>query len=298
MPIKPTLPFVETMLTYGCNLSCQGCTNYSDYNVGGLVSWEQGRVWIKSWVERVDITDFGLIGGEPLMNPQVVDWIRGCRELMPNSQIRFTTNAILLKKHPEVIQALMDIGNCVIKLSLHQPQEFYTQETLRWLFNIVNWYPLEEYGIKRWGTANKVRLQINFPQQFVKTFQGEYTNMLPHHSNPDDSYKICVQQTCPLLYNGVLYKCSSIALLNKVLTDWNHVGNSAWQPYLDYQGIDPNCTHHQLNAFLEDFGKPESICSMCPTKNDQDSILPHHSTTITKIAWIHNNVSPATTRNK
>lgn len=297
MPVKPILPFVETMLTYGCNLSCQGCTNYSDYNVGGLVLWEQGREWIEAWLKRVDIADFGLIGGEPLMNPQVVDWIRGCRKLMPQSQIRFTSNAILLKKHPEVVEALMDIGNCVIKFSLHQPQEFYTQETLAWIFQLADWTPVEEYGIKRWRTTNNVRLQISFPQKFVKTFQGEYHNMMPHHNNPADAYAICVQKTCPLLYNNRLYKCSSIALLDKVLSDWGQTSNKAWQPYLNYQGIAPDCSNSELSTFLDHFGKVESICSMCPTEKNHSSLLSHANTTITKIEWIQNNVARSTERN-
>lgn len=289
MSVKPVLPFIETMLTYGCNLSCRGCTNYSDYNVGGLVSWEQGRSWIKDWLTRVDIKDFGLIGGEPLMNPQVIDWIQGCRQLMPETQIRFTTNAVLLKKRPEVIQSLMDIGNCVIKLSLHQPQEFYTQETLAWLFGVADWSPVTEHGINRWRTANNVRLQINFPQRFVKTFQGEYENMMPYQSNPNESYDICVQQTCPLLYNNRLYKCSSIALLDTVLTNWNQPKQGAWAPYLKYQGIGIDCSENDLQNFLSNFGKPESICTMCPTASDQSSMIPHTDTTITKIDWIQKN---------
>jgi hypothetical protein len=291
MPIKPTLPFVETMLTYGCNLSCQGCTNYSDYNVGGLVTWDQGREWLKTWLNRVDIPDFGLIGGEPLLNTGVIDWIKGCRQLMPDSQIRFTTNAILLKKHPNVVRALLDVGNCVIKLSLHQPKEFYTQEVLSWIFKITDWTAIEEYGIKRWQSANNVRLQINFPQEFIKTFRGNYNNMSPHHSLPADAYNICVQRTCPLLYNNRLYKCSSIALLNKVLTDWNQIDNEEWLPYLNYQGLGPDCSDSDLSMFLNQFGKPESICSMCPTEKDHDSRLSHTNTTITKISWIQNNAS-------
>ena len=112
--MKKVLPFLETMITYSCNLSCTGCTNYSDYTMKGYVSWEQGKTWLSNWLDRVDIPDFGIIGGEPLLCPDVNKWIVGCRELMPDTQIRFTTNASLLTKKLSVFENLLDIGNSVI----------------------------------------------------------------------------------------------------------------------------------------------------------------------------------------
>jgi sulfatase maturation enzyme AslB (radical SAM superfamily) len=288
---KPVLPFVETMITYGCNLSCLGCTNYSDYDTRGWVPWAQGREWLTSWVDRVDIPDFGIMGGEPLMNPQVNEWIRGTRDLLPTSQIRFTTNGVLLHKKPEVLNTLLDIGNCVIKLSVHQPNEFYTQQAVKTLFGLTTWEPIEEYGIKRWLGPNQVRLQINFPQQFVKSYRGNFSEMLPHSSDPAESFAKCVQQTCPLLYNGRIYKCSSIALLDQVLTDWNRKDEISWQPYLNYQGIGTECSADELENFIGSFGMPESICAMCPSVKDVDSIVDHPATTVSKLQWIKQHVT-------
>ena len=41
--MKPTLPFLETMITQVCNLSCEGCTNYSDLEHKGYVKWKDGK---------------------------------------------------------------------------------------------------------------------------------------------------------------------------------------------------------------------------------------------------------------
>lgn len=287
--IKPVLPFCETMITYSCNLSCQGCTNYSDYNMKGWVPWIQGREWIEAWLDRVDIPDFGIIGGEPLMNPQVKQWIRGCREIMPASQIRFTTNAVLLSRRSSVLDDLFDIGNCVIKLTLHQPSEFYTQQAINSIMTRTKWREIEEFGIKRWITDNGVRLQINFPETFVKTYRGDYTDMLPHHSDPNESFKICCQQRCPLLYENRIFKCSSIALLARVLADWKHDQRPEWQQYLGYRGIDPDCDDRELERFIAYFGKPESICQMCPTESDVSSMLPHTKNVISKKTWLQKN---------
>ena len=69
--MKLVLPFLETMLTQACNLSCTGCTNYSDLRYSGYVKWADGKRDLEQWLDRIDIPDFGLMGGEPLMNPEV-----------------------------------------------------------------------------------------------------------------------------------------------------------------------------------------------------------------------------------
>jgi organic radical activating enzyme len=281
--MKPVLPFVETMVTYACNLSCEGCTNYSDYNVTGSVPWHTAKGWISNWLQRVDIPDFGLIGGEPMLNKEVSEWLIGCRELMPDSQLRFTTNGSLLIKKSNILDTIFDVGNCVFKITVHQPNEFYVQEALNKVFSYTDWEPVTEFGIQRWRAKNNVRFQINFPKTFYKTFRGEYSNMMPHDNEPADAFSVCCQQTCPLLYNGRIYKCSSIALLAKTLTDWSQE-QDVWKSYLDYKGIGIDSTDAELSAFIDGFGKPESICRMCPSANDNQ--LDHVNTVMTKANWI------------
>lgn len=285
--MKYTLPFVETMVTYACNLSCEGCTNYSDYNVTGHVQWADAQEWLSAWLKRVDIPDFGLIGGEPLLNKEINQWLIGCRELMPDSQLRFTTNGTALTQRKDVLDTIFDIGNCVFKITVHQPNEFYVQEALNFVFNYADWEPVTEYGINRWKSRNNVRFQINFPKTFYKTFKGNYKDMLPHDSNPASAFAVCCQKTCPLLFNGRIYKCSSIALLSKTLADWKQ-SDAAWGPYLDYKGIRVDSTDDEIIKFISGFGAPENICRMCPSASD--SKVDHINTVMPKTSWIKLNV--------
>lgn len=283
--MKYTLPFLETMATHACNLSCHGCTNYSNYNVNGNVSWLELKDWLAKWLERVDIPDFGIIGGEPLLNKEVDQWLVGCRELLPDSQLRFTTNGVALLQRARILDTVFDVGNCVFKLSVHQPNQFYIQEVLNLLFNYADWEPVVEHGIKRWRAHNNVRLQINFPAHFYKTFQGDFPNMLPHDSEPSKAFEVCCQKTCPLLHKGKIYKCSSIALLNKTLSDWKRQ-DSRWDPYTSYQPLTFDSTDQEIQSFIKLFGKPESICRMCPSATDTDSKIDHVSSVITKTQWV------------
>lgn len=250
MPKKIILPFVETMITYACNLSCTGCTNYSDYNMKGSVSWKQGKQWIEQWLTRLDIADFGIMGGEPTLNPECEKWIYGIRQLLPNSQIRFTTNGVNFAKRPDVLDWCIDVGNCVFKFTLHEDKP-YGKDAIDYVFKKYEWKPITEYGINRWIGPNNTRFQINSPIKFYKTYRGHFGNMYPHNNNPKQAFDMCIQQTCPLLYNSKIYKCSSIALLNKVLNDFKQPINEYWKPYTDYEGISPDCSTRDIQMFIK-----------------------------------------------
>ncbi len=270
---KPVLPFVETMVTQVCNLSCHGCTNYSDLSHRGYVSWDQGRIHIESWLRRVTINDFGIMGGEPLINPDIEKWIEGVRLLMPAAQIRFTTNGLLLKKKPHIVKLLHDAGNVVFKITRHLTDDDLNAEITK-IFNSYNWTPVNEYGLNRWKTTNNFRFYAPKPETFLKSYINDYHDMKPHHSNPVEAFEICCQKTCPLLYQGRIYKCSSNGLLVDILERFNNPNYNEWKPYID-QGIFPDCSELELQQFLNNFGKPVKICGMCPTKNHIDSKILH-----------------------
>jgi organic radical activating enzyme len=275
--MKPTIPFLETMITQVCNLSCEGCTNYSDLNHKGYVKWEDGKQDIAKWLNVVDIPDFGIMGGEPLINPEVYDWLYGIRELMPSSQLRFTTNGLLLHKHPDIMKTMLDIGNIVFKITAHT-NDSRTKLGIKNIFNQYKWEVVTEFGITRWKTDNNVRFQVNYPTTFTKSFQNAYEDMMPFHSVPIKAYDICCQQTCPLLYNGKIYKCSTAGLLKDTLARFNNPNIDEWEDYID-NGVSPT---DDIVPFLNNFGKPSALCGQCPTKEDTAYILDHLSTVTAK----------------
>lgn len=275
--MKPVLPFLETMITQVCNLSCAGCTNYSDLDHKGYVRWDDGKQQLESWLERLDIPDFGIMGGEPLINPQWRRWLYGVRELLPTSQIRFTTNGLLLRKYPDIIDEMTEVGNVVFKITAHtaDADDFIEQALSTHQFKQVN-----EYGIQRWRGANNIRFQVNRPERFVKTFQGTYATMTPHHSVPELAFDNCCQQTCPLLYNGRIYKCSTAGLLRDTLNRFNR-SLEEWQDYL-HDGIGTDSSDLAVEQFIANFGRPATICGQCPTAEDTASVIIHADTVLYK----------------
>ncbi len=271
--MKPVLPFVETMVTQACNLACHGCSNYSDLVHQGYVPWQQGRRSLVRWLDRIDIPDFGILGGEPLMHPHVEDWIIGLRELMPTAQIRFTTNGLLLAKKMHLLRVMEQVGNIVFKIAVHV-RDPELEKTIQTILDMYEWQEIEEYGVKRLTTGNQFRFHVRRPDVFWKTYVGNYENMAPHDSDPLQAFQICCQQTCPLLYQDRIYKCSTNGLLREVLTRAGNPNYESWAPYLN-DGIAADCSDQDLNLFLANFGKPHQVCGMCPSRANTDSKLIH-----------------------
>lgn len=276
---KLTLPFLETMITQACNLSCVGCTNYSDLNFSGYVPWNNGKKDLESWLEILDIPDFGIMGGEPLINPEVKLWLSGVRALMPDTQIRFTTNGTLLHKHLDIIDLAHSLGNIVFKITVHQHTKII-EDTIKYIFKKFKWEPVNEYGIDRYRTSNNLRFQINRPEKFILTYKNSYTNMKPYNNNPVESFDICVQKTCPLLYQGSIYKCSTQGLLKDLLYKLD-IKDAIWDKFL-VPGISIRSDKSAINEFIDNFNKPHNICAMCPTKKDTNASILHYKNVTNK----------------
>lgn len=266
---KLFLPFLETMITQVCNLSCAGCTNYSDIKHSGYVSWEQGREWLEPWLSRIDIPDFGIIGGEPLINPECKDWLIGLRKLMPNSQIRFTTNGLLLERNWDIMDLMHELGNVSFKITVHVNNNELEQIIQR-IHRRYHWRPVQEFGIDRMITDNNFRFHVKRPPSFVKTYRNEYFNMLPWNSDPATAFANCCQQTCPLLYQGKIYKCSTSGLLEDTLDLVAPGLKSQWSHYI-VPGLTADCSESELTEFIDNFGRPHRQCGQCPT-SDQPMI--------------------------
>lgn len=260
---KFVLPFLETMITQVCNLSCQGCTNYSDLTHSGYVTWAQGQESLLAWLDRIDILDFGIMGGEPMINPEFREWLIGVRKLLPDAQIRFTTNGLLLHRHPDVIDLMHDLGNVSFKITVHYTTAELEQQ-IQHVFEKYQWQPVREHGIDRWKTSNNFRFHVKRPNTFVMTHRNNYENMAPWHNEPAQAFEACIQQTCPLLYNGAIYKCSTAGLLLDTLARFNFPNFEQWKPYIP-RALVPTDSDQLLAEFVSNFGKPNDICAQCPT---------------------------------
>src|SRR3982751_6879790 len=98
-------------VTDRCNLDCSYCTEYD--NSKPHPKLEDLKLWIKK-IRDLGTMRIALVGGEPLMHPNVVEIVRYCRDL--GFATSLTTNGFLLTR--QKLRELEEAGLQVMQISV------------------------------------------------------------------------------------------------------------------------------------------------------------------------------------
>ena len=185
---KPYLPYLEYHVADQCNLNCRACEHYS-----GLVMEPKFPVF-EEWKEQIQklksyISDIGMIrilGGEPLLNPELGKYIRKTKELYPEAIIGVVTNALLIKQMPESLWKTMKETDTVILISFYPPMKEKMPEIEKYI---------QEKGI----TCSVSDYITCFTKKQVLTPQPD--------RETEQVFFNCVQARCHNLYEGKLAAC-------------------------------------------------------------------------------------------
>jgi organic radical activating enzyme len=119
MKKKIILDNLEFYINHTCNFNCSGCNRFNNYKFKGLQAWDEYENVHRAWAEKVDLKNYSILGGEPLLNPDIIKWIRGIRELWPDSSANITTNGSIHKRFDkELYNALLETKTAV-SIGLH-----------------------------------------------------------------------------------------------------------------------------------------------------------------------------------
>ena len=280
----PELPYIETMVTHGCTLSCEGCTNYSDYGMsGGNVSWEEHFEDLKVLTNRFRIGCYGFIGGEPFMHNKFKDWVINFKEEFPYITLMIVTNAQLFPKNADwFLDAMEKYGMIYLKFSNHIPGAEYFEKSKQLVLDRFDWLK-EEDGY--WFNQKHVNdFRTDDTDTFMRIVRGKYGDMKPYNNDPVKAFEICSQATCPLFYEGKLHKCSTVGMLDRMLADHNQTDDPEWAPYLN-AGIDiRTATDQRIQQYADNHGKPHmTLCKMCPTSENKDIYFDHIPLVVNKL---------------
>jgi len=98
-------------VTDRCNLDCAYCTEYN--NSRPHPTLENLKTWIRK-IRDLGTMRIALVGGEPLLHPDIVEIVRYCRKL--GFATSLTTNGFLLTR--KLVVALEDAGLQVLQISV------------------------------------------------------------------------------------------------------------------------------------------------------------------------------------
>jgi len=104
--IKHNLHYAEFYMTNVCNLACDNCNRYNNFAFAGHDRWQDWAEEYRKWSQRLNLIDIGIIGGEPMLNPDFLSWVHGVAELWPTSYIKIITNGTQFDRWPTLYQDL------------------------------------------------------------------------------------------------------------------------------------------------------------------------------------------------
>lgn len=180
------LPYLEFHIADQCNLNCKACEHYSGLVRGevfpNFAQWSRDFDLLKTLIE--DIGMIRILGGEPLLNPEIVLYMQKARQNYPLSQIRVVTNAIKLRSMPEDFFEACRNLNITIWISFYPPMK--------------NQMP----AIQQFLDARKINYTVSpYTEQF------EMKQTLKPHNDALGQFWRCFQSRCNNFYDGKIAAC-------------------------------------------------------------------------------------------
>jgi hypothetical protein len=208
---------VEYSVAYHCNLRCLACSHMSPFinkQFPQLKSFERD---VSALSKVLHAKDIRLLGGEPLQNPEIVDYLRIARRSGIADVIMVTTNGLLL-------QSMKD--------------EFWENVDFIWLSIYPGVSPTDKAleRIKRRAEESNTRIDVDHTTHFRATLTTE-----PHPADwvTDMIFKTCQNAHrfhCHMIHEGRLFKCSCPPFLPEYLTKVGRNSYSAFDDAFDIHG--------------------------------------------------------------
>ncbi len=251
MHSKVDVPILDFHITHNCNLTCESCSDFTNHGHSRMISLEEGKRWIGNWNNRIQPKQFIILGGEPTLHKDLIDFLYLSREMWGNTYIKLTTNGFFLHNHEGLGEAIKE-NNINLSLSIHSKSKDYVNRIKDNLKLCLKWK--NELGIN---------VSVNTTHEYwTQIYKGYGENILPFEDNDAEaSWNNCFMEgTCFQLHEGMIWKCPPIAYLPLMAKKYEL--SKKWDPYLKYNPLKPNCSHDDIVEFFN--RKSENICRMCP----------------------------------
>lgn len=97
---KPRLFHFEIHITDHCNLNCRGCAHFSNISPQWFADPEQYERDMRRMADLFEVEQIYVMGGEPLLHPEVSRFVELTRVAFPRTRIYLMTNGVLVTRMP------------------------------------------------------------------------------------------------------------------------------------------------------------------------------------------------------
>ena len=193
------IPFMDLDITTFCNLKCKRCAKLTPYfNIHHHFSSDEIAKSLELMTRFVDkIYVVNIIGGEPLLNPELCTIIKICSENKAIQHLELTTNASL-EPSDELLEI---IKNCDVDVHISDYRYLSSaQQRAKEAFI----QKLIDYGIRYEYQFHDIWLD------FGEVELHDYSDIELH-----SMYVHCPMNSCAVYNNSVLYKCGRRSYLSQ-----------------------------------------------------------------------------------
>jgi MoaA/NifB/PqqE/SkfB family radical SAM enzyme len=240
---KTILNNLDYHITEHCNLNCASCSHFSNLAKEEFADFETFERDMKQIAKifNKNIICFNLLGGEPLLNPDIKKFIATARAILPESNIQIITNGILLPKMPNDFWTACETARIEIHIT-HFPIK-------------INTIAIEEKS-KKFNVAIKYKENPGHWDKPVLNINGS--------CNSKESFLNCIEDTnCSRVYKGRLYPCT-------IIGNAEHF-NKKFGTNLIHDEKDSLDIYAVKNSqeILDWLSEPKPFCCYCDMKNWQ-----------------------------
>jgi len=227
-----------------CNLNCGSCEHMSPLAEEKFLSLEVFERDMKRLYELTDgyIEEISLLGGEPLLHPQIIDCVNMARKYFKKSRIQIATNGILLQNQSELFWKTLKKNNIRICISVYPIKIDHTkikQIGKKYKIEIIYWGNLKQKN-KIW---EKMPIDIHGTQAAYESFRLCY------------AANYCIQ-----LVDGKIYPCFRVAYIQYFNRKFNLNLEVCEKDFIDIY----KCKH--IKNIFEFLCKPVPFCRYCDMK--------------------------------
>lgn len=241
------LEHLDYHLVDHCNLNCACCSTYSPIAPKRFASLETFERDLMRLHEVVGdkVLRLHLLGGEPLLHPELEKFLFVARSTFPDARIDVTTNGLLVAAMGDSFWDAMKENRIDLK---------YTQ------------YPINvDYGHLVDMAAEKGIFAFSAGQGEIDYFRRIPLN--PKGTfNVHETYIRCPYIDCPQLKEGVLYRCPASAYADILNEKMQECGQAAsfHVSALDHLDLNDDISEEDVLEFLS---RPIPFCQYCDMGN-------------------------------
>ena len=287
MDNRRTLNKIEFYITNVCNLTCEDCNRFNNFKFSGWQRWQDYAEIYAQWAKKITFNKITILGGEPLLNPTICDWILGINNTW-DKPVQILSNGTRLNHVDGLYNAIANRRNW-IGVSLHNVNEFdgFEKEVYKFLKGSIKKKVDENFTDNKkfssfsytYTDNNGAMVSVYCQDSFINTplIQTAPDQFKLYNNDPVKSHSVCgfaIHKNYHFI-KGKFYKCGPSALLPEFDQQFNiNLSDEDRKLLHAYQPLSVDHYDEQGTEFFDKLDQPIPQCKFCPHEISAKKIFP------------------------